>query len=278
MNVTAVFTARSPLAHGSFGPDAGNAIPLRREPVVSLPDRPLVPAVSGNAVRGILRRALIRELLHVAGIDQTLPSWDRLYAAIANGGTLQTPEKRLEPERIRRVRDELPAVSVLGAFLYRWTLSGHLRPHGFCWPVCQETVAGGLVDQAHAEGAALLMAEELVTETSFVRLPDVDEALPERTGVTAMPVTVEALATGARLVMTCGFARHAPTIEASAVAHGLAGITHLGARGAGGLGSVSVTVTGDVGPEEYRAWLADSEAVQRAAECLRWLPTTWGDL
>lgn len=274
--LTARFEVRSPLAHGSFGADPGNAVPLRREPVVSLPGQPRVPVVSANAVRGILRRILIRELLEAAGVTPTTcPSWERLYAALANGGTLQSPEKRLDPERIRRVRDELPAVSALGAFLYRWTLSGHLRPHGFAWPVCRETVAGGLVP-APADAAPLPVGE-LVTETSITRLPDTDEALPERTGVTAMPVTFEALATGTTLHLTLGFARHAPPLEVSAVAHGLRQITHLGARGAGGMGHVGVAVEGGPGAGLYPDYLQDAAAREQARECLLWLPSTWGD-
>lgn len=270
----------SPLAHGSFASDAGNAILLRREPVVSVPGQPLVPVVSANAVRGVLRRLLIRQLLaHCDVTRDSAPSWDRLYAALANGGTLQTPEKRLEPDRIRRVRRDLPAVSLLGAFLYRWVLSGHLRPLGMAWPICRETVAGGLVDADGLDGGEELQpAEALVTETSFARLPDVDEARPEDTGVTPMPVTVEALATGTTLQLDLAVAPHAPDLELSAAAHGLARITHLGGRGAGGLGHVAVAITGEVPPELYAAWLADEEARARARECLLWLPSTWGDL
>lgn len=273
--ITLNFTCKSPLSHGGFGPDPGNASPLRREPVVSLPGRPLVPVVSANALRGVMRRYLARELFAVTGVGPDTAGWDRLYAALANGGTLESPEKRLEPDRIRKVREALPAISVLGAWFYKWGLSGHLRPRGFVWPICRETVEGGLV--IPLDGEELLPAEELVTESSFVRLPDVEEARPEDTGVKPMPVTFEALATGTRLQVTLDFAKHAPAIERAAILHAAKRLTHLGARGAGGMGYVEVQAEPEGDLPEYEDWLTDDELLAGARDALLWLPSTWGE-
>ena len=69
--ITATIHLRAPLAHGSFSDHgAGNATLLRREPVVSLPGAPRVPCVSGNALRGVLRREIMRGLFDVASVSR----------------------------------------------------------------------------------------------------------------------------------------------------------------------------------------------------------------
>lgn len=268
------FHLTAPLSHSSFGADAGNALPLRRMPIVSLPGHPDVPVVSGNAVRGQLRRLLARELFAATEIspESAGAAWDKLYAAVANGGTIEAAEKRLDPERIRYFRERLPMLSVLGAALYKWLLSGHVRV-GIAWPVCRETVAARLVTAPDGEAP---VAGELETEYSASRLPDAEHQSPEVTGVNPMPVVIEVLSTGTVLESRIGFASHASDVERSAISHGLTLVTHLGGKSASGLGACTVEVVGDVDPGPYRAWGADSEALAAArVALLDELPETW---
>lgn len=261
----------SPLSHGSFGADEGNAVSLRREPIVSLPGAPLVPVVSGNAIRGKLRRLLARELFAMANIGPAdTERWDDLYAALANGGTLRDSETRLQPERIREVRAALPMLSLFGSFLYRWTLAGHFDVRGFVWPLCEETVAGGIVDAP--EGCESRPVGELVSETSVTRLPDTDDQNPDVTAVKPMPVTLECFSTGTELRVEFGFAAHAPEIERSCLAHGLTLLKSLGGKAAQGFGAIEVQLIGG-DPMHYRDWLAENGEAARAA--LLALPSTW---
>ena len=105
--------ALSPIAHGAFGPSTGNTLLFRRVPIVSLMGRPFVPAVSGNAIRGVLRRIVMRDLLDRCGFDKTSPGWDHLYAALANGGHLQGSEASIDPVAIGSLRAALPPLSAL---------------------------------------------------------------------------------------------------------------------------------------------------------------------
>lgn len=261
----------SPLSHGSFGADEGNAVSLRREPIVSLPGAPLVPVVSGNAIRGKLRRLLARELFAAANIGPAdTERWDDLYAALANGGTLRDSEARLQPERIREVRAALPMLSLFGAFLYRWTLAGHFDVRGFVWPVCRETVDGGIVDAPSS--IELRSVGELVSETSVTRLPDTDDQNPDVTQVRPMPVTLECFSAGTELRAEFSFAAHAPDLERSCLAHGLTLLSSLGGKAAQGFGAIELAVEGG-DPAPYRAWLAESAASAR--EALLGLPSTW---
>lgn len=250
------FRLLAPLCHGSFGTvNTGNAVVIRREPIVSLPGMPRVPVVSGNSIRGQARRHVMRDLFARAGLgvgDLPGRQWDMLYGALANGGHLTGNEKSPAPEEIRDLRESLPPLSVFGAALYRWMLPGKMQV-GFAWPVCLETITAGLVDDPSSD---LVPAGDIVTETGLVRHVERDLQSPETSGVTPMPVTVEALATGTVLECRIGLSASCTPVEIGAVACGLDCITHLGAKGGAGLGAVEVSHDGDVEP--YAAWLEET--------------------
>lgn len=248
-----VLEALSPIMHGAFGESAGNATLIRRMPLVGLPGKPRVPVISGNALRGIMRRIVMRDLLKRCGASrETLdaPTWDRLYAALANGGHLEASETRIDPQRIRDLRAALPPVSVFGAALYSWLLPGHVDI-GIGWPVCTETIAAGLVPAA--EGA--IPAEELVHEVSHCRHVDREHQDPEVSGVTPMPTTVEAIGTGARLVSRIDFAAHATELERSVISWAAERISSIGGKSSAGLGSVRVSIADGVPSQLYQDWL-----------------------
>lgn len=271
--LTVRFDLLSPLSHSAFGADAGNAVPLRRFPVVSIPDRPRIAAVSGNAIRGLLRRALMRELFDSLELGPEIDHWDRIYAALANGGTIEAAEKRLEPARIRAVREAIPALSVLGAALYTWLLPGHCSV-GIAWPVCRETVTAGLVSERNDAPSMSEIEEEYTT----TRLPDTDQVDTERSGVSPMPVVVEVISSGVQLESRMRFARHASPVERAAIAHGITLLDSLGGKTAQGLGRFRATLDGgedDANPGPYRAWLADESSREAARAVVLALPDTW---
>lgn len=271
--ITATIRLLSPFSHGTFGyADEGNAVMLRRELIVSLPGNPRVPYLSGNSLRGRLRRVTMRALFDAARITRAAMvaeghgrRWDRLYAALANGGHLDGSEGRVDPERVRELRAALPPLSVYGAALYSWMMPGRARV-GFSWLVCAETVEAGLVTALSSPA----WAEEQVTEIGHVRHIDRTEADPEQSGVTPMPLTIEAVGTGARLQSRIRLDRGWTSLEASCVAWGLDQIHDLGAKAGAGLGAVEIDHDGD--GTEYAAWLADHgpttarEALLRLAE------------
>lgn len=243
--------ALSPIAHGAFGPSTGNALLFRRLPIVSLPGRPRVPAVSGNSLRGVIRRLVMRELLERAGVTKETPGWDHLYAALANGGHLQGSEASIDPRMIAELRTNLPPLSIFGAALRTWMLEGRMDV-GICWPRCMETFAAGLT----AEGE--LPAEELVDELSHVRHVDRNEQDPDTTRVTPMPTTMEVLSTGSVLESTIISRGPATPIELGVVARGLDLLSTIGAKSSAGLGRVLVEHDGDATP--YGEWLGSVTA------------------
>lgn len=244
----------SPLSHGAFDVvDAGNASMLRKEPVVSLPGAPLVPCISGNSLRGQMRRVVMRDLLGRAALGphsgMKPKSWDMLYGALANGGHLTGSEKSPSPEEIRRVREALPPLSLFGSALYRWLLQGRMRV-SWLWPRCTETVAGGLV----SDSGPVVDAGDLITEVGMVRHIEREHQSPEVTGVTPMPVTIEAIATGTVLETGIRFSSSATEVERAVAAWALDQIDVLGGKSAGGMGHVRIEHTGDA--TAYTDWLA----------------------
>jgi len=256
----AVITALSPIAHGAFSDvSIGNAIACRRERIVSLPGFPPVPCISGNAIRGCARRLVMRELFAVAGISRAVfeaegkaKAWDRLYAALANGGHLEAADTRVDPSKVRALRTELPPLSVFGAALYGSFLPGLCSFH-FAWPRCRETLEAKLVTVG-----ADVAAEDLVSESSFCRHVDREQQDPTQSGVTPMPVTVEVVATGAIFECVVTFTANVDDVQRGVIARGLELISGLGGKGAAGLGRVQVAHDGDSAP--YGVWLERNKA------------------
>jgi len=245
-------TCESPLHHGSFGGGTGNASLVRRTRRVDIPGMPEVPVVSGNAIRGVVRRAIFRDLFERTGVRDRLKDkrWDKLYAALANGGHLSGSEKRIDPDGIRNLRTSLPPLSVLGAALYTYMLPGHVTV-GIAWPDCAET--------GHSETPA----EDLIEEVALVRHVDVAHQDPKVTGVTAMPMTFEAFSTGTILRSVLQFASHATPQEVGAIAYGLDKVMVLGGKGGSGHGRVRIEH--DLDPAPYIEWLAGGTAADALA-------------
>lgn len=247
----------SPLVHGAFGAPVGNATLIRRYAISSLPGMPRVPAVSGNALRGVLRREVFGDLFARADLGPGhLPGsqWDRLYAALANGGHLEGSESTYRPEAVAELRAAIPPLSVFGGALYSWMLPGRMSV-GILWPRCQETVAAKILKDVPGERPA--PAEDLVEEVSHVR--HVDRAMqdPEVSGVTPMPTTMETLVTGTVLESSIRFSPHATAVERGAVLYGCLRLVTVGGKSGSGLSSIRVEVVGEheEDVEAYRAWL-----------------------
>jgi len=254
MRVT--YTCLSPLHHGAFGLETGNASLFRRMPLVGLPGMPAIPCISGNAVRGVLRRIVFRELFHRAGVTpDSLPpkAWDRLYAACCNGGHLTGKEQSPKTEKMRELRSALPPLSVFGASLYTWMLSGHFEA-GIVWPRCEETRAAGLVSGS----GGLLVAEDLVHDVGLCRHVEREQQDPEITGVTPMPTTLECLGTGTVLEQEITFAGHATEVERAVIVHALQDLDWVGGKRSTGFGRVRVELEQDASSEAYTDWLAST--------------------
>lgn len=246
--ISHAITLLGPMSHGAMGQDTGNMMLFRRIPRIHDGEVVHVPALSAGALRGVVRRLLWREAFDACDLSretfhcsQCLGSWDRLYAALANGGTIEAAETRVDPDAIRTRRAQLPVLSLLGSALYSSHMAGRARVSN-SWLVCREA--------GHDEAKS---AWDYVAEETRVRHVDAEEQDPDTSGVGPMPTTVETLIAGSELA---GHAHVTGDLERSAWAHGLDLVTHLGGKSGQGFGEVGIEHTGD--GALYVGWLADN--------------------
>lgn len=252
MSVTYVeVRAQGPISHNEIGSDGGNVTLFRRMGRIIVgpngPEIHRIPVLSASSIRGNVRRLLCREMFEACGINRTnlgSPRWDRLYAALANGGTIEGAETVVRPDAIRERRAAIPVLSLLGAALYSSNMSGRLKC-GHAWMRCKEL------------GNGPLSYSDQLQEVSTVRLPDREHQDPEVSGVGPMPTTVEVVLTGAVFDSVCSVDGE---LEASAFAHGLDLVSHVGGKSGQGQGLVAVSHSGD--GSAYVSWLkANREAL-----------------
>lgn len=262
---------KSPLAHGAFGgTDLGNYTKFRRMRLVNLPGMPEVPVISGNAIRGVLRRAVMTDLYAKANMNyttfceamggestKTKAPWDKLWAALYNGGTIDTPDNHINPGELRKIRSTLPPLSLFGSALYSIMLNGMCNI-GFALPYCIETVSAKMLPETPSK--FLTHANDLLIEVGLTRHIGRENADPEITKVKPMPYEVEALAPGTVLESQISFAPMATPLERSCLSYGINLLSHLGGKESVGFGKIDVLVEGaDEDDTLYKEWLLSTD-------------------
>lgn len=249
-------TTIAPITHTAFSEaDTGNITTFRRLPMLHEGMIYNVPVISGNAVRGLVRRALAAELVERYDLRTKLDKlFDKWYVACANGGMLgKELDVAVRTEKLRQLRQMFPMISVLGSSLYRYMLPGVCNV-GFWIPRCIEL------------GNGEVSIDEVVCDVSMTHLFDRTVATVD--GVKPMPYIVEAMIPGVVLDGSVSFAPQATDVEIACVYHGLRLISAVGGKQAAGYGAVQIDGLGD--DAAYLDWLAQdqSEAMLSFAEDL----------
>lgn len=254
MNIT--LKALSPLSHGDFsdGIDIGNAQAFRRIPMIRGANVYDIPVISGNALRGKIRRFLTRELVERFDLVEALgKQFDKFYIAVANGGNLEKDlEVSVNTEKIRKLRADIPLVSVLGSALYKYMLPGMCNI-GFAVPRCKEL------------GTGEITLNEIVCDVGLTR--HIDKTVAEAGDAKPMPYTIEAIVPGVELDVTIEFAPQATQVERACVHHGLSLVRSIGGKNASGFGAVEVT--GIENDSLYVDWLNAPETAERVLSFAR---------
>ena len=251
-NHTVRFQVLSPIVHGALdaaGTDTVSA--LRRTPVWDRERRRIVrvPCVSGNALRGRVRRELFRDLFRAIGIDRSVEGFDDAYSVGANGGYLKDFDATVDPARVREIRAACPPLSVLGSAMISWMLPGRVSV-GILWPVTDFTVGVGLCSPQ--DGPPL---GEVESEIHHARLPD-------RTvgdGAKPMPHGAEMLVPGVPLESLVRFAPETPQVEMQAFWHGLSLVDSVGGKLGSGMGRIEREPPKPA-TDEYLAWRDSPDA------------------
>ncbi|MCT1515293.1 RAMP superfamily CRISPR-associated protein [Dietzia cercidiphylli] len=183
-------TSLSPIAHREE--TAGTTVMLRREKIFQ-PDGRVeqVPAISGNSLRGMLRRIgeeLLRDVLDYEG-KLSLPA----AHALRNGGALgRTSKEGVTGGQLRYLCSLVPQIAVFGCAAGSRTIEGKLQV-GKVRPVCQETahILPRVVD-----GSGLGSMFDQLTLEPYTHFDDVGVAATDEESSHLMRFEIEAFATG----------------------------------------------------------------------------------
>lgn len=194
-SVGLVIRATSPISHAS-DEKAGNQQMVRRMPVIDRDGvRHDVPVVSGNAVRGQLRRIAADDMLRRCGVEK-VPQ--RLYHTLFSGGTLtkgEAPSTSHKIEEIRALRDLIPMIGLFGGTWKGEILPGWLLA-GIFWPICRET--SGVLGH-NPDGC--IEARTLTSDVFYTRRDDEDGTWTKEEATdakSAMIFDVETVVAGTR--------------------------------------------------------------------------------
>lgn len=144
IKVNGLITALSPIHSGS-DENNGNDKSLRTI-VYNLPTGPEeVPVISGNAIRGVLRRLIMADLIEQVGFVPTDAKGQvRLYHSLFAGGTLEQVDEKdsgyIDLALKRQIRELLPPVALLGTAMRNQMLEGKLDV-AYAIPRCKELSA-----------------------------------------------------------------------------------------------------------------------------------------
>ena len=159
--------ALSAISH--LGDSAGGTISVfRREKMLIDGAIEMVPVLSGNAFRGLLRDTGMRFMLREMGNPELSPP---AFHFLTSGGALTKDAGRgLDIGQARRLRELIPLVGIFGGACGRQILEGKLQV-GKWYPICQETRS--LLPESYAESpAAQISMYDLTDLHSFTRTDD----------------------------------------------------------------------------------------------------------
>ena len=129
--------ALSPISHQGDEKTGSESL-LRRMSYIIDGKKVEVPILSGNAIRGILRRKLMADML--VKIDYELTN-AKIYHMLFSGGMLESVDEKssgvIDIGLKRRIRKTIPPIAVLGSSIGNQIFEGKLKV-SMALPVCKE--------------------------------------------------------------------------------------------------------------------------------------------
>ena len=133
--------AKSPIHHGG-NEKTGSVVLLNRLKFIVDGEPVDIPYISGNAVRGVLRRHIMADMLEQLDyeIDVSKKGGQKLYHALFSGGVLETVEETqgaIDIELKRKILNLLPPIRLFGFSYGNQMVEGKLKI-GHLLPICTE--------------------------------------------------------------------------------------------------------------------------------------------
>lgn len=247
-------TALSPLSHNGDTP-GGNSTRLRHQVVMVDGELRKIPYVSGNAVRGYLRRRAMTDMLRRIGytVDATSAGGKRLWHAMHSGGILQAKSGMDLADKIR-VYDTIPMLRLFGWAWGNQMIESRLKVANMM-PMCSEI-----------DGGDSPPIRKCTHTTYHTRRAD-RRVEPEGDGASQMIYNTEVFVAGTKFRHE--FALEDPEdLDVSALAHIIAlwrEYPTIGGKSAIGMGSVDILYdTGGATPDAYTEYLENNADAMRA--------------
>lgn len=129
--------ALTPIFHG--GDEKTGSTPVLRTILIYTEEYGEIPIpyLSGNSIRGKLRRLIMRDLFDLVGFETENP---KVHHALFSGGMLESTEENtgvIDLAFRKTIRETLPPVSLLGCALGNQMIAGILTVEHL-WPICEE--------------------------------------------------------------------------------------------------------------------------------------------
>lgn len=212
IKISGILTALSPVHHGG-NEKTGSTIGFRRIEMITNKGIQEVPYISGNAIRGRLRRLVMKDFLDLVGYREGQRhrfETARLYHFFFSGGNLEKVSSKdsgtLNLEARKTIRYLLPPISVFGSSFLNQAFTGKLKVMN-AFPICKE-LEGITFDPSTVRGADFSF-HELMSDTYQTRKDELRAERDEGEQAQQMLVEYEVLIPGTRL--THAFVLEDPT-------------------------------------------------------------------
>ena len=247
----------TPLHHG--GDEKTGSTPTLRTIVHWDPERGThvrLPILSGNAIRGLCRRLMVRDFLREMGYE--LES-RRLWHFLMSGGTLESTNESsgtVDLRFRRQLRDTIPLVGLFGGSIGNQIIDGVLQVgHGL--PVCAE-YRHYLRSELESDKRASVSVRTFVDTSFATRRDDLRERADDDPAV-QMKVDFECLIPGTLLQHEFRLL-NASDLERAAFGHMVRlwqGYGAVAAKASSGYGRIVAQYDGLPSPNAYLRYLVD---------------------
>jgi len=259
-------TAQAPIHHGG-DEKAGNQSLVRRQSYIVDNSVIEIPVISGNSIRGILRRMIWDDLLE--RVEYTLTNM-KIYHMLFTGGSLEAVDSKdsgvIDIEMKRKLRAELPPLAVMGTALGNQMFEGKLKC-AIAQPICSE-LREFLPEDLPVQATTSIY--ELVSFDFMTRLDDVKEARQEGEAAHQMLMNFEVINPGT--VFVHSFTLDNPSdVEKAVLAHALnlwREKPWVGGKSSVGYGNVKISYELD-DDSAYLKFIEDNK--EQICETLKWL-------
>jgi len=238
--------AISPLHHGS-DESTGSRSTLRRMKYLVDGKAIEFPVISGNSIRGILRRLIMKDMLERLDYELTsLKTYHMLFA----GGTLESVSSEAGNINLglrKQMRDSLPALSLFGSAIGNQMIEGKMKC-SYALPLCNE-----LVDYTGYYPTPPISIYDQLTDDYSTRRDDLHGERAEGDNAHQMIVNFEVFTPGTMfyhkfVMMDC------TDIEMSVLGHVIKlweSRPYIGGKSSIGLGEVYLKYIDSPSPSEY---------------------------